>query len=128
MNQSAFKEEHFSFRQVSFNGKPEVSPKALLEWMAENPILDLGPQSTHSESGKIFQELRFSLKGQASCRYPLLKGIVLSGRPDNLTLQADDSSRSFLLKFDRAHEIAAYQYVSRVLRMIQEEIRFKQVL
>lgn len=128
MSPNRLKEEHFNFTQVSRNEKAEIKPVSLLEWLHDNPMLDLLTVTEDSDSGRIFQELSFRLAGKASAQYPLLKGMFSSGRPKQLALQADDASKIIFLRFDKAEERGAYQYISRVLSIIDEEVRFRQVL
>ncbi|HLU89406.1 MAG TPA: hypothetical protein VKZ51_06190 [Cyclobacteriaceae bacterium] len=128
MSPDRLKEEHFNFTQVSRNEKAEIKPVSLLEWLQDNPMLDLLTVTEDSDSGGIFQELSFRLAGKASAQYPLLKGMFSSGRPKQLALQADDASKIIFLRFDKADETGAYQYISRVLSIIDEEVRFRQVL
>lgn len=128
MSLNRLKEEHFNFTQVSRNEKPEIKPVSLLEWLHDNPVLDLLTVTEGSDSGRDFQELSFRLAGKASAQYPLLKSMFSSGRPKQLALQADDASKIIFLRFDKAEETPAYQYISRVLSIIDEEVRFRQVL
>lgn len=121
-------EENYSFQAVSRNENPISHLTSLLDWIKENEIICLESETVSIDSNRKFQEIRFSLTGKSAAYFPLLKGIAASGQPKSLRLQVNQSLKIFTLIFDTLDQSEAKIYLSKILTLIEKEVRFKQVL
>jgi|SRR5690606_18909138 len=117
----------FTFQTVSRNEKIHSHAISLWDWIRENENIKIESQSSFSEKQLKLQKINFSLHGKAVVYYPLLKGIIASGSFTN-RIMPDANKRSFTFTFDLEFESEALEYLVNVLKIVEEEVRFKQVL
>jgi len=101
---------------------------SFLEWLNNQEDLKLEDPSAVTDSHSSRRRFDFRLTGSLAHYYPLLRSLSLSGITETLRLKADHSSRKFSIEFEESAERKATSYLARLLGIIQEERRFKQVL
>ncbi|MEX2594544.1 MAG: hypothetical protein WD426_17370 [Anditalea sp.] len=126
--ENASSEENFTFRSVSRNERIDTNSISLLDWISQNENIYVKDHAVSSLDSKGLKEIHFSLSGKLAGFYPLLRGIAGSGQPQSLLLNANHEERNFTLQFDASSEGEAKKYLSKVLNIIEDEARFKQVL
>lgn len=124
LKKSSSSEENFTFHSISINTKSDSISTGFMDWFIENDFVQLEGHLAQAKEG--IHEVYFSLSGNAAAFYPLMRGIIFSGQPSSLVLQANHSSRNFTLRFQQDGE--AREYLSKVFGILYREIRFKQVL
>lgn len=122
-------EGNFSFQSVSRNEKIDSHSMSLLDWIHQNgniTIEGLVENSIDQKTG--LKEIQFSLSGKLVAFYSLLRGIAASGQPQSLWLQTNHKEKTFTFKFDASAEEGAKEFLTKVLKILEDEARFKQVL
>jgi hypothetical protein len=117
----------FTFQAVSRNEESNPHTISMWDWIRENENIKIESQSSASGNKSKLQKIKFSLAGKAAAYYPLLKGVIASG-PSSNWIPADTKDRSFTFIFDVESEIESFKYLVEILRIVEEEVRFKQVL
>ncbi|QDH79677.1 hypothetical protein FKX85_11775 [Echinicola soli] len=123
----------FSFQSVSRNKDKDLTSLSAYDWLAHNEFVQLEGQGSfgfhnYADANKKFQAIYFTLKGDIAAHYAFFRGIVLAGQPKEIYLENIHENRSFTLKFYKKNEAVAKQYLEKIFRIVNEEIRFKQVL
>lgn len=101
---------------------------SLVEWLNSQEDLKLEDQSTVAEPNRSRRGFDFRLIGSLAIYYPLLRSLSLSGITGAISLKADHSKRKFSIEYEASAERKAKNYLARLLGIVQEERRFKQVL
>lgn len=114
----------FSFRTILRNENTEHDSLSLAEWINTREYISLEQDITD----KVHQKIGFSLSGISAGLYPLLRAIIASSRPRSFSFQAVTQSRSFMVEFEVSQEAEVKDYLSKILRIADAELRFKQVL
>ncbi|AGA78716.1 hypothetical protein Echvi_2469 [Echinicola vietnamensis DSM 17526] len=123
----------FSFQSVIRNKTTDQKSLSAYEWLSENEFVQLEGQGTFGfhnfeAANKQFQAIYFTLKGDLAAHYAFFRGIVLAGQPKEVYLENIHENRSFTLKFYKKNEAVAKEYLEKIFRIVNDEIRFKQVL
>ncbi len=116
----------FSFQTVTRNNNAKEDSLSLLDWIDSQDVISVqGKEYDHSSQSIA---ITFSLDGLASGYFSLVRGLMAFGQPRSFDLQADVKSRNFTLRLEVGQEATAKTYLSKILALINTEIRFKQVL
>ncbi|AWW31939.1 hypothetical protein DN752_18340 [Echinicola strongylocentroti] len=123
----------FSFQSVSRNEAVEATSLTAYDWLENNEFVQLQGQGSfgfqnYADANKKFQAIYFTLKGNLAAQYAFFRGIVLAGQPKEIYLENIHENRSFTLKFYKKNEEVAKRYLEKIFKIVNEEIRFKQVL
>ncbi|GGZ26205.1 hypothetical protein GCM10007049_18530 [Echinicola pacifica] len=123
----------FSFQSVIRNNNKEVNELNVREYLASRSDVELEGQGTFSFGNyagvnKEFNAVYFNLKGNLSEHYAFFRGLVLAGQPNELFLESVHETKSFTLKFYNKNEAVAKKYLEKLFKIVEDELRFKQVL
>lgn len=121
------KENNFILESISKTDN-NADKASLVEWLSSQEDLKLEDPSTFANPNKSRRGFDFRLIGSLAIYYPLLRSLSLSGVTGTISLKADHSRRKFSIEYEAHAERKAKSYLARLLGIVQEERRFKQVL
>ncbi|WP_186756436.1 hypothetical protein [Echinicola salinicaeni] len=132
-NTSVLNQNTFSFKSVIRNNVQDRSNINVYDWLQQHDAVKVEGKgafdfANFKNSNKSFQVVYFSLDAELADHYALFRGIVLAGQPKEVFLENVHEKRSFSLKFYKNNESVAKEYLEKVFRIVNEEIRFKKVL
>src|SRR5690554_5220520 len=120
-------ERTFSFQSVVRNENFDLGSPSLVDWIGSNELVSLEKSSIHT-SIQTIQEISFSLSDTVAGYFPLLRGILASAKSQLFEIQANNTLKTFDLRYDIEREAEAKDYLAMVLAILDAEARFKQVL
>ncbi|MBD8487469.1 hypothetical protein IFO69_01795 [Echinicola sp. CAU 1574] len=132
-NTSSLNGNTFTFQSVIRNLNQDNGAISAFEWLNEHESVQVEGSADFNfgnfpGSNKSFQAIYFSLKGDLVDHYAFFRGIVLAGQPKEVFLENIHDKRSFTLKFYKRNEEVAKEYLEKIFKIVNQEIRFKQVL
>nr|WP_215223403.1 hypothetical protein [Echinicola shivajiensis] len=132
-NNTSLAPNTFSFKSVIRNNAQDQSDINVFDWLDQHDAVKVEGQgafdfANFQNSNKSFQVIYFSLEADLADHYALFRGIVLAGQPKEVYLENIHEKRSFSLKFYKNNESVAKEYLEKIFKIVNEEIRFKKVL
>ncbi|HSJ66393.1 MAG TPA: hypothetical protein VK921_01905 [Anditalea sp.] len=126
-------QENFAFQSISKNSENSIISTSVLEIMESCDMVDLIKTNTldfsgFSESGKKYNVMEFSLEGNAINLRGLFNGIICLGNPKEVSLTYQKDLNTYILKYYETDEGVAVKYFSKIINIIESEIRFKAIL
>ncbi len=82
----------------------------------------------YPEARKSFHVIYFSLSPNFVIQRGLFNGLISIGKPAGVLLEFQKELGTYTLKYYQANETLAKLYISKIFRLVSEEIRFKNIL
>jgi hypothetical protein len=136
-SQSPFKQiaasESFAFRQITKKVGDKASGLNPLEIMESCEMVHVVETASfdfpnYPEAKKSFHAIYFKLSPDFVIQRGLFNGLISIGKPEGVLLEFQKELGTYTLKYYQADETMATHYISKIFRLVSEEIRFKRIL
>jgi len=126
-------QDQYAFQSISKKSEKSFSSNTVLEIMESCDMVVLNDKRAadfagYHESAKNYTVLEFNLSGNAVPLKGLFNGIISLGNPKEVSLTHQKELGSYILKFYDKDEKTAVAYFSKIISIIEDEIRFKTIL
>jgi hypothetical protein len=125
--------EVFSFQKVSKTEGNQTTTIHVLELMQCHEMLEVTNHAKFNfpnfpEAKKEFNVVYFTLNKNLEALKGLFLGLTSIGQPAGVILEQQKELGTFSLKFYSMHEQNAAAYITKITKLLSEEIRFKAIL
>lgn len=132
-NSATANPEVFSFQKVSKTEGSQTSTTTVLELMQGNEMLEVTGHANFDfpnfpEAKKQFNVVYFKLSNDFDALKGLFLGLTSIGQPAGVILEQQKELGTFSLKFYTANQQKAAAYITKITKLLSEEIRFKAIL